>query len=146
MIVAKKSIPRRTVLRGLGAAVALPFLDSMVPAFAAIRNSAANPVRRFGVVYVPNGMAMKHFTPEAEGVGFNGRAGLRDMLMDRPDDFVGTVAEKLLMYALGRDTEYYDTPVVRKIVRDSAGNGYRWSSIILGIVKSRPFYMRRSDS
>ena len=50
MIVAKKSIPRRTVLRGLGAAVALPFLDSMVPAFAAIRNSAANPVRRFGVV------------------------------------------------------------------------------------------------
>ena len=81
-----------------------------------------------------------------DGVGFNGRAGLRDMLMDRPDDFVGTVAEKLLMYALGRDTEYYDTPVVRKIVRDSAGNGYRWSSIILGIVKSRPFYMRRSDS
>ena len=70
MIVAKKSIPRRTVVRGLGAAVALPFLDSMVPAFAAIRNSAANPVRRFGVVYVPNGMAMKHFTPEAEGVGF----------------------------------------------------------------------------
>ena len=70
MIVAKKSIPRRTVLRGLGAAVALPFLDSMVPAFADIRTSAANPVRRFGVVYVPNGMAMKHFTPEAEGVGF----------------------------------------------------------------------------
>ena len=70
MIVAKKSIPRRTVLRGLGAAVALQCLDSMVPAFAAIRNSAANPVRRFGVVYVPNGMAMKHFTPEAEGVGF----------------------------------------------------------------------------
>ena len=58
MIVTPKSIPRRTVLRGIGAAVALPFLDSMVPAFAAIRNSAANPVRRFGVVYVPNGMAM----------------------------------------------------------------------------------------
>ena len=70
MIITPKSIPRRTVLRGIGAAVALPFLDSMVPAFAAIRNSAANPVRRFGVVYVPNGMAMRHFTPKDEGNNF----------------------------------------------------------------------------
>ena len=64
MIVFKKSIPRRTVLHGTGASLALPFLDSMVPAFAAIRNRLAHPVRRFGVVYVPNGMAMKHWTPE----------------------------------------------------------------------------------
>ena len=70
MIVTKKSIPRRTILRGLGASLALPLLDGMVPAFAAIRNSAANPVRRFGVVYVPNGMAMKHFTPETDGEDF----------------------------------------------------------------------------
>jgi hypothetical protein len=63
MIITKKAIPRRTVLRGLGASLALPLLDGMVPAFAAIRNSAAHPVRRFGVVYVPNGMAMKHWTP-----------------------------------------------------------------------------------
>ncbi len=70
MIVTRKSIPRRTVLRGIGASLALPFLDSMAPAFAAIRNSAANPVRRFGVVYVPNGMAMRHFTPATEGDGF----------------------------------------------------------------------------
>ena len=48
--------------------------------------------------------------------------------------------------ALGRGAEYYDTPVVRKIVRDSASGNYRWSSIILGIVKSTPFQMRRSDS
>jgi hypothetical protein len=70
MIITKKAIPRRTVLRGIGAGLALPLLDGMVPAFAAIRNSAANPVRRFGVVYVPNGMAMKHWTPDGEGTGF----------------------------------------------------------------------------
>lgn len=81
-----------------------------------------------------------------DGAAFEGRAGLRDLLLDRPDDFVGTVTEKLLMYALGRGTEYYDTPVVRNIVRDAASGNYRWSSIILGIVKSTPFQMRRSDS
>ena len=70
MIITRKAIPRRTVLRGIGAGLALPLLDGMVPAFAAIRNSAANPVRRFGVFYVPNGMAMKHWTPEAEGLAF----------------------------------------------------------------------------
>ncbi len=70
MIVTRKAIPRRTVLRGIGASLALPFLDGMAPAFAAIRKSAANPVRRFGVVYVPNGMAMRHFTPATEGEGF----------------------------------------------------------------------------
>jgi hypothetical protein len=70
MIVTQKAIPRRTVLRGIGATLALPLLDGMVPAFAAIRNSAARPVRRFGVVYVPNGMAMKHWTPAAEGAAF----------------------------------------------------------------------------
>ena len=70
MIITRKAIPRRTVLRGIGAGLALPLLDGMVPAFAAIRNSAAAPVRRFGVFYVPNGMAMKHWTPEADGLGF----------------------------------------------------------------------------
>ena len=70
MMVTKKAIPRRTVLRGIGATLALPLLDGMVPAFAAIRNSAAHPVRRFGVVYVPNGMAMKHWTPQGEGANF----------------------------------------------------------------------------
>ncbi len=70
MMITRKAIPRRTVLRGIGAGLALPLLDGMVPAFAAIRNSAAAPVRRFGVFYVPNGMAMKHWTPEADGLGF----------------------------------------------------------------------------
>ena len=70
MIITKKCLPRRTVLRGLGASLALPLLDGMVPAFAAIRNTAANPPRRLGVVYVPNGMAMPYWTPEAVGNRF----------------------------------------------------------------------------
>ena len=71
MIITKKAIPRRTVLRGVGASLALPLLDGMVPAFAALRNTAANPVRRLGVVYVPNGMMMNHWTPTTEGTGFD---------------------------------------------------------------------------
>ena len=70
MIITQKAIPRRTLLRGLGASLALPLLDGMVPAFAALRNSAANPVPRYGVVYVPNGMMMNHWTPSTEGSGF----------------------------------------------------------------------------
>lgn len=66
MIVTKKALPRRTLLRGIGATLALPLLDSMVPAFAA----AATPVKRLGVVYVPNGMTMRQWTPSAEGAGF----------------------------------------------------------------------------
>jgi len=66
MIVSKKAISRRTILRGIGAGLALPFLDSMVPAFAA----PVAPVRRFGVVYVPNGMNMKEWTPTASGTAF----------------------------------------------------------------------------
>ena len=67
MIITKKAIPRRTVLRGIGATLALPLLDGMVPALSAIRNTPARGMRRFGVVYVPNGMAMEYWTPEAEG-------------------------------------------------------------------------------
>ena len=70
MIVTQKALPRRTVLRGLGASLALPLLDGMVPAFAALRTTAAAPVRRLGVVYVPNGMMMPHWTPPSEGAGF----------------------------------------------------------------------------
>ena len=71
MIITKKAIPRRTVLRGLGASLALPLLDGMVPALAATRITAANPVRRLGAIYVPNGMMMNHWTPTTEGTGFD---------------------------------------------------------------------------
>ena len=67
MIVTKKHLPRRTFLRGLGVTLALPMLDSMVPAFGAVRASAAQAVRRLGVVYIPNGMFMPNWTPANEG-------------------------------------------------------------------------------
>jgi hypothetical protein len=66
MILTNKAIPRRTVLRGLGATLALPFLDSMVPAFGPAARAATQPVRRFGVVYVPNGMVMPQWAQPAD--------------------------------------------------------------------------------
>ena len=80
-----------------------------------------------------------------DGTKFQGPAELRKLLLSRPDQFVTTVTEKLLTYALGRAVEYSDAPAVRKIVRDAAVNDYRWSSIILGVVRSTPFQMRRSQ-
>jgi len=70
MFITKMSLPRRTVLRGMGTALALPLLDAMLPAFSAIARTAAAPVRRLGVVYVPNGMAMEYWTPAATGAGY----------------------------------------------------------------------------
>jgi len=76
------------------------------------------------------------------GTKFDGLDGLRSVLHGRQDEFAATVTEKLLTYALGREIEYYDQPVVRQIARDAAPADYRWSSIILGITKSMPFQMR----
>jgi len=70
MIVFKKSISRRSVLRGMSAALALPVLDGMIPALSAMSKTAAAPVHRFGVVYVPNGMAMHAYLPSAEGTTY----------------------------------------------------------------------------
>jgi hypothetical protein len=71
MLVTKKFLPRRTFLRGLGVSLALPVLDAMVPALTASAQTAANPVRRLGVVYVPNGMAMESWTPRSMGRDFD---------------------------------------------------------------------------
>jgi hypothetical protein len=70
MIVTKKAISRRTVLRGIGTAVALPMLDAMVPALTAVANTAAKPVRRLGVVYHPNGVIYENWLPKGVGPGF----------------------------------------------------------------------------
>jgi hypothetical protein len=78
-----------------------------------------------------------------DGTAFQGAAELRKILLSRSDAFVANFTEKLLTYALGRGTEYYDAPAIRKIVRQAAPSDYRWSSVILGIVESRPFQMRR---
>jgi hypothetical protein len=70
MIVSKKAIPRRTILRGMGSMLALPLLDSMMPALSALQRTAAAPINRFGVMYVPNGMIMKNYLPLTEGAAF----------------------------------------------------------------------------
>ena len=67
MIITKKALPRRTILRGLGATIALPFLDAMAPALTATARSAANPVPRLGFFYVPNGMFLPNFHPKGPG-------------------------------------------------------------------------------
>ncbi len=80
------------------------------------------------------------------GAEFEGPSGLRALLVSHPEQFVGTVTEKLLAYALGRGVEYYDYPTVRTITREAARTDYRWSSIVLGIVESPPFQMRSAGS
>ncbi len=59
---------------------------------------------------------------------------------------MNTVAEKLLMYAIGRNLQYYDAPSVRAILRDAAPSRYTLPSLVLGVVNSRPFYMREAGS
>jgi mono/diheme cytochrome c family protein len=80
------------------------------------------------------------------GAAFDGMAGLKRALLAHPEQFASAVAEKLLMYALGRNLQYYDAPAVRAIVREAAPSGYTLSSLVLGVVKSVPFQMRRSKS
>ena len=78
------------------------------------------------------------------GVTAVGLPGLRGLLLDEPEQFVSTLTERLLAYALGREPRYYDRPTVRGIVRNAAADGHRWSSVILGIVESPAFLMRRA--
>ena len=80
------------------------------------------------------------------GTSFEGPDGMRAALLREPERFVATVTEKLLTYALGRNVESYDMPAVRAIVHEAAQNEYRFSSIVLGIVRSTPFQMRMSQS
>ena len=86
-------------------------------------------------------------TVDASGVTVTGKKidglnGLRSLLLDDPEQFPRTVTEKLMAYALGRKLEHYDLPAVRKVVRDAAPQEYRWSAIVLGIVKNPNFLMR----
>ena len=80
------------------------------------------------------------------GEDFDGVAGLRAALLERPDVFAGVAVEKLLTYALGRGLDHTDAPAVRAILRSAEPDGYRLSSLILGIVDSTPFQLRRAQS
>jgi hypothetical protein len=74
-----------------------------------------------------------------DGTQIEGPAGVQQVLQARRDQFVTTVSEKLMVYAIGRPVEYYDRPALRKVTTQAAANNNRWSTLILGIVNSMPF-------
>jgi hypothetical protein len=80
-----------------------------------------------------------------DGTNFNGVGELKKALLRHPEQFIGTVAEKLLMYGISRNVQYYDQPAVRAIVRQAASSNYSFASLVLGVVKSAPFQMRKSQ-
>ena len=80
-----------------------------------------------------------------DGTKFEGMAGLKKALLVHPEEFVSTVASRLMMYAVGRNLQYYDAPTVRAIVRGAAASNYTFSSLVLGVVKSPAFRMRESQ-
>jgi len=80
-----------------------------------------------------------------DGTRVDGPASLRQALLARPEAFVGTMTDKLLMYGVGRETKYYDMPVVRAVMRNAESDRYRFSDLVLGIVKSAPFQMRMKE-
>ena len=111
----------------------------------------------------PLGFAMEHFdavgrwrerdggaeidaTIEWNGAVVDSPRAFREALLASGREFVHTVAEKLLVYALGRGVDYYDAPVLRRIVRDLEHDDYRWSALVLGVVTSEPFLMRRAPA
>ncbi|HEY7173008.1 MAG TPA: DUF1592 domain-containing protein [Vicinamibacterales bacterium] len=80
-----------------------------------------------------------------DGSTFSGPQGLRQVLLDHSDQFVNTLTEKLMTYALGRGVEYSDAPAVRKVRRQAAASDFRFSTIVLGVVESAPFQLRRTE-
>ena len=91
-----------------------------------------------------SGTAIEASAMLPDGTRFQGPVELRKALLSRPEQLAQTVTEKLLTYALGREVESSDMPAVRKILREAAP-GYRWSSLISGVIESVPFQMRRSQ-
>ena len=82
----------------------------------------------------------------ANGTKIDGPVALRKAVLERPEMFVRTLTEKLMTYALGRGIELDDKPLVREVAREAAARDYRWSAIVLGIVRSAPFQMKRHDA
>ena len=81
-----------------------------------------------------------------DGTSFSGPSEFRETLLQQREELMISLAEKLLIYALGRGLESYDMPAIRQITREAEADDYRWSSLIVGLVRSTPFQMRRSES
>jgi len=93
-----------------------------------------------------NGEPVDASTELVNGTKFEGPGGLLNMVLANKDLFVQTAADRLLTYALGRGLEYYDMPTVRKIVKDSASSNYNFSTVVVNVVKSMPFQMRKAPA
>jgi hypothetical protein len=93
-----------------------------------------------------NGAKIDTASQLADGTNISGPASLREAILRRPDMFAKNMTEQLMVYALGHGLEYYDMPYVRAALKDAARTNYRFSSLVLGIVKSVPFQRRRSES
>jgi mono/diheme cytochrome c family protein len=81
----------------------------------------------------------------ADGTKVDGPVALREALNKHPEMFVRTVTEKLMTYGLGRGLDYTDMPLVRNISHDAAASNYKWSALVIGIVKSAPFQMKKAQ-
>tara|TARA_Y100000588_G_C14045388_1_gene834737 strand:+ start:215 stop:565 length:351 start_codon:yes stop_codon:yes gene_type:complete len=81
-----------------------------------------------------------------DGTPVDGPGTLRRAFVDRGENFVTTVTERVLTYALGRGLEFYDAPAVRRIVKEAGQEGYSWSAVLAGVAGSKPFQMRRAAS
>jgi hypothetical protein len=95
---------------------------------------------------VDEGVAIDASAQLVDGTAIDGPASLRKALLSRQDAFVASLTEKLLMYGVGRETKYYDMPAVRAVMRDAAKNRYRFSDLVMGIVRSGPFQMRAVEA
>ncbi len=102
-----------------------------------------NAIGEWRVKDIDAGLPIDSTGKLADGTPVSGVAALRGYMLGRPDLFVQTLAENLLIYALGRPVEYYDMPLVRQLVRDASKQDYRFSALVLGIVKSQAFQYDR---
>ena len=78
----------------------------------------------------------------ADGTVVDGVAGVRQLVLSDPERFAAALTEKLMMFATGRNVQYFDVPAIRKIVRDAKAGNYQFSDLVLGVAKSAPFQMR----
>jgi hypothetical protein len=94
----------------------------------------------------PSGAPVDASAELSDGTKFNGPTELRKVLLNHSDEFLATVIERLLTYALGRGVEATDAPAIRKIKRDAAAENYRFAALIRGVVTSVPFTMRMAQA
>src|SRR5512138_3645234 len=138
MFITRKHLPRRTFLRGMGVTLALPLLDSMIPAGTALVKTAAQPKSRFCGIYIPHGATMDKWTPATEGAGFAFTETLKPLekLRDRLNIFSnrahpqkgivqgGQTIDQLLAEKIGQDTPLPSIEVCIEEVALNCGAGY----------------------